>query len=83
MTQMSDGSMLRLVKNAIDEVLDDSGRERSRDINSQTRLRADLDLDSLDLAVLTVKLEAKTGVDVFIKGIVTTVGELVSRIDEQ
>ena len=64
-----------------DEVLEESGLERSCEITAATRLRADLDLDSLDLAVLTVKLEAKTGVDVFAKGIVTTVGEILCRID--
>ena len=42
-----------------------------------------LDLDSLDLAVLTVKLEAKTGVDVFANGIVSTVGEILCQIDER
>jgi len=74
---------LRLVQIAIQEVLDESGRESVIDIDSETRLRVDLDLDSLDLAVLTVKLEARTGVDVFAKGIVSTVREVVSRIDER
>jgi len=78
---MSANNALQLVKTAIDEVLDESGRERTCDIMSNTRLRIDLDLDSLDLAVMTVKLEARTGVDVFAKGIVSTVGEIVSRID--
>lgn len=80
---MTEYSELRLVSEVIDEVLDESGRERSCEITVATRLRVDLNLDSLDLAVLTVKLEAKTGVDVFARGIVSTVGELLCRIDER
>ncbi len=80
---MSETMELRVVSEAIDEVLDESGRKRTCDITTATRLRADLDFDSLDLAVLTVKLEAKTGVDVFARGIVSTVGELMCRIDER
>lgn len=83
MAEISARTSLQVVRAAIDEVLDEAGREGSRDVTANTRLRIDLDLDSLDLAVLTVKLEAKTGVDVFAKGIVSTVGEILSRIDER
>lgn len=44
------------------------------------RLREDLELDSLDLAELTVRLEAETGVDVFARGLVRTVGEVLARL---
>lgn len=74
---------MNLVLDAINEVLDESGRDQITGISLVSQLRADLDLDSLDLAVLAVKLEAKTGVDVFAKGIVSTVGEILSRIDER
>ncbi len=74
---------MNTILEAINEVLEESGREKLSNISRSTRLRIDLDLDSLDLAVLTVKLEAKTGVDVFAKGIVSTVGEILSRIDER
>jgi len=43
-------------------------------------LRRDLGLDSLDLAELTVRLEATTGTDVFARGLVTTVGEVIERL---
>lgn len=72
-----------IVVGTINEVLDESGRDQITGISLVSQLRADLDLDSLDLAVLAVKLEAKTGVDVFAKGIVSTVGEILSRIDER
>ena len=74
---------MNLVLDATNEVLDESGRDQITGISLVSQLRADLDLDSLDLAVLAVKLEAKTGVDVFAKGIVSTVGEILSRIDER
>ena len=65
----------------INEVLDESGRDNASSVCHDSRLRADLGLDSLDLAVLTVKIEAKFGVDVFANGIVNTVGEVLDKID--
>lgn len=50
-------------------------------ISADTRLRQDLALDSLDLAELTVRLEAHFGVDVFADGLVHTVGEVQGRLD--
>jgi acyl carrier protein len=43
-------------------------------------LRRDLGFDSLDLAELTVRLEAETGVDVFANGLVATVGEVIRQL---
>lgn len=67
----------------VNEVLEESGRATVTEVTRATRLRQDLGLDSLDLAVMTVKIEAKLGADVFAKGIVTTVGEIIDRIDER
>lgn len=64
----------------INEVLAESGREPIQALSPDMSLRQDLDLDSLDLAVLTVKIEAATGVDVFQKGVVQTVGDLLERL---
>jgi len=80
---MAEYPTMHLVKAAIVEVLSESGRDLPCEVKNETRLRSDLELDSLDLATLTVKLEAITGVDVFAKGIVSTVGELLGRIDER
>ena len=74
---------MNIILAAINEVLEESGRDQVSGIERGTLLRNDLGLDSLDLAVLTVKIEAKLGVDVFAKGIVTTVGEILDRIDER
>jgi acyl carrier protein len=44
------------------------------------RLRKDLGLDSLELAVLTVKIEAAAGIDIFENGLVDTVGQVAKRL---
>lgn len=75
------GEPLRIVQEAVNEVREETGRDPLESIAIKSNLRDDLGLDSLDLAVLTVKLEASTGVDVFSDGLVQTVGEIVSRID--
>lgn len=49
---------------------------------SDSRLRDDLGLDSLQLAVLAVKIEAEFGVDVFKDSIPVMVGDIVERIRE-
>lgn len=64
----------------INEVLNESGRESISDLAPTDHLKRDLDLDSLDLAVLTVKIEAVSGVDVFADGVVETVGEVLAKM---
>ncbi len=61
------------------EVCLESGRTFT-ELTATTRLREDLGTDSLELAILTVKLEAEFGVDVFMDGVVNTVGEIEDRI---
>lgn len=49
-------------------------------LNNSTKLRDDIGFDSLDLAELTVHIEAEYGVDVFEDGIVETVGEIIEKL---
>lgn len=49
-------------------------------ITIEHHLRNDLDLDSLDLAELTVRIENEFGIDVFEDGMVETVGEIIDKI---
>ncbi len=44
-------------------------------------LRNDLGFDSLDLAELTVRIEVEFDVDIFADGLVTTVGEIIDKIE--
>ncbi len=68
------------IKTIVQEVLEESGREVDLLLTMETDFRRNLDFDSLDLALMTVKVEAKFGVDVFGLGIVQTIREVVERI---
>jgi acyl carrier protein len=71
------------IRSIIDELLRESGKPMLDGFGSGTRLREDLGLNSLELAILTVRIEAVYQVDVFERGLVATVGEVVERIVEK
>ena len=73
-------SKIETIKNIVNTIRENKGLEPVIDVTEQTHLRDQLELDSLDLAELTVRLEKETGVDVFADGIVQTVGEVLERI---
>ena len=50
------------------------------EVTASTRLREDMGFESLDLAELTVRIEARFKVDVFADGLVYTVGEIQKKI---
>ena len=64
----------------INTVLANRGKSTVTSINEASSLRDDLGLDSLDLAELTVRIEAEYDVDIFEDGVVTTIGESLSKI---
>lgn len=64
----------------INTVLANRGKSTVTSINEASSLRDDLGLDSLDLAELTVRIEAEYDVDIFEDGVVTTIGEILSKI---
>jgi acyl carrier protein len=66
----------------INQVRANKGRAPLSQISPQQRLREDCELDSLDLAELTVRLEDASGVDVFAEGIVRTVGEIQAKLPQ-
>ncbi len=51
------------------------------ELTMTTNLRNDLQLDSLDMAELMVRLEDKFGVDIFEDGVVATIGEIVNKLN--
>lgn len=71
------------LRSIIEELLVESGKALPAEITAGTRLREDLGLNSLELAILTVRIEAVYQVDVFERGLVATVGEVVERIAEK
>ena len=56
------------------------GRPALTSFASEMKLREDCQLDSLDLAELTVRIEEAFGVDVFADGVVRTVGEIEAKL---
>ena len=65
----------------INIILDNKGIEKELDITPDTDFRIDLSFDSLDLAELTVRCEQAFGVDIFADGIVTSIREVLVKID--
>ena len=49
-------------------------------LTEKMRLREDLNLDSFDLAELTVKIEDEFDIDIFEDGLVLTVGEILNKL---
>ncbi|MDY0104813.1 MAG: acyl carrier protein [Lentimicrobium sp.] len=64
----------------INIVLKNRGKDEMKIINESSSLREDIGFDSLDLAELTVRIEAEYEVDIFEDGIVNTVGEILEKI---
>ncbi|MFZ3577524.1 acyl carrier protein [Virgibacillus sp. DJP39] len=64
----------------LNEMLEESGNETIETIESNMHLRDELNMDSLMLAELTVRIEDEFDVDIFEDGIVQTVGEINSKL---
>lgn len=65
----------------INTVLENRGKKKIENIAEESHLRNDIGFDSLDLAELTVRIEAGFDVDIFEDGIVNTVGEILKKIN--
>lgn len=64
----------------INTVLTNRGKVRIESIDADSHLRNDIGLDSLDLAELTVRIEAEYDIDIFEDTIVNTVAEILEKI---
>ena len=73
--------MKEVIVKAINEVLEGKGADTISEVADATDLRADLGLDSFDLAELTVRIEEATGKDIFENGVVNTVGEISTILE--
>lgn len=51
-------------------------------LSESDRLREDLSLTSFDLAELTVKLEDEFDIDIFEDGLVSTIGEILAKLEK-
>ena len=68
------------LKDLINELRLRRGLGALQSIEDSQILRKDLDLDSLDLAVLMMRLQEVYGVDIFAAGGLKTVADLKARI---
>ncbi|MDD2412591.1 MAG: phosphopantetheine-binding protein [Bacteroidales bacterium] len=64
----------------INIVLENRAKEKLTALSPKMHLRNDIGLDSLDLAELTVRIEAEYDIDVFEDGIVNTVSEILKKL---
>jgi acyl carrier protein len=67
----------------INTVLSNRSKLKINDLNESTHLRNDIGFDSLDLAELTVRIEAEFEIDIFENGIVNTVGEILEILKKK
>ena len=73
--------MIDEVSNIIFLVMENSELDSSSyNITPESNLREDLDLDSLALAELTVRIEEEFGIDIFEDGLVDTVEEVLEKL---
>lgn len=65
----------------INVVLENRGRKPISKIKAKQLLRDEIGLDSLDLAELTVRIEAEYDIDIFEDGLVNTIGEILEKLE--
>ncbi|QQZ11418.1 acyl carrier protein [Heyndrickxia vini] len=65
----------------INEMLEENDQERIKSWDESIKLRDDLNMDSLMLAELTVRIEDEFDIDIFEDGIVQTINEILLKIE--
>jgi len=75
--QINKMSLLKIVNT----VLENRGKNKVESLNPEQNLRNDFGFDSLDLAELTVRIEAEFDVDIFKDGLIHTVGQINEKLD--
>jgi len=74
--------MEELLLETINKILVKKGKPLLERLDRNLNLQADLGFDSFDLAELTVRIEDKTGIDIFARKIVRTVGEVLEELQQ-
>lgn len=64
----------------INEILTDKGESKIDALADSVSLRNDLGFDSMDLAVLTAKLDEECGIDIFENGIVDKIEDIKRKL---
>ena len=79
-TKMKAIEHLQSLCNIINSIRQSAGRDSVSELKVEHHLQRDLELDSLELAEMTVLIESKFGVDVFEEGTVTTVRDVLKKL---
>ncbi|MCX7953952.1 MAG: phosphopantetheine-binding protein [Bacteroidales bacterium] len=75
--------MEKQILEIINTVLSNRGKATINEIHSNMKLREDIGFDSLDLAELTVRIEAMFNIDIFEDGNVNTIGEILTKLSKK
>jgi len=75
--------MTERILEIMNTVLENRTKEKLTLITPEMNLRNDIGFDSLDLAELTVRIEAEYDIDIFENGIVNTVGEILKKLESK
>lgn len=65
----------------INEMREEAGKSEFEKLMPSMDLRNDLEMDSLMLAELTVRVEAEFDIDIFEDGLVQTIGEILKKLE--
>lgn len=71
---------LSQLRDIVNHIRKNAGRGSVSELKIEYHLQRDLELDSLELAEMTVLIESKFGVDVFEEEIVTTVRDVLKKL---
>jgi acyl carrier protein len=64
----------------INKVLSNNDLKTIDQLDPHLRMREDLDMDSITIAELTVRVEDEYGIDVFEDGMIYTLGDIMKKI---
>ena len=71
------------MKEKINTVLENRTKTKLTSITPEMHIRNDIGFDSLDLAELTVRIEAEYDIDIFEDGIVQTIKEILEKLESK
>lgn len=73
-------TLINRLKDIINYILERENKPKIEKLEMKKSLRRDLDLDSLDLAELTVRIEDEYGIDIFENGIIDKIEDIINII---
>ncbi|WP_339222306.1 acyl carrier protein [Paenibacillus sp. FSL H8-0332] len=76
-----ENNILEEIKITLNEMLLENTGDTYPKLNINNNLREDLHFDSFDMAELTVRIEAKFGVDIFEGGHIYTVNDILQKLE--